>query len=75
METNKLLGICPKCKQDISTALLNHFRRDPVGTGFDFECPNCATGLDVEVEVQPLFWVSRPTLHAPDAAKVAAESA
>jgi len=60
--SKKLLGICPKCNQDISIALIKHFQRDPVRDGFDFECPNCAAGLDVEIEVQPLFWVSIPVL-------------
>jgi len=56
--TKQLMGKCPKCNQNIEDEISNYwYKRLPV-TNFDFECPYCATALEVEAVPTPVFMVS-----------------
>lgn len=70
--SKRLLEKCPHCNHDLGVALNRYLFQSLPGLNFEFECPNCKITVEVEVESQPIFWVSkvsRPTQDAPDGAK------
>lgn len=67
--SKRLLEKCPHCNHDLGVALNRYLFQSLPGSNFEFECPNCKITVEVEVESQPIFWVSkisRPTQDAAD---------
>lgn len=61
MKDKPLLEKCPSCRHDLSAALSRYFWGSLPGNAFEYTCPNCETVLNIHVEPQPLFYVTKAT--------------
>jgi hypothetical protein len=54
---------CPECKHDLGIALSRFFWNEIVGNcntnEFEYLCPNCDTIMQVDVDMEPIFTVSK----------------
>jgi hypothetical protein len=61
MANKKTLEECPNCGQNLSNALARYFWNQLPGNYFEYECLGCHAILEIEVEPQPIYWVTLKT--------------
>lgn len=49
---------CPYCNAEIEDAIHNYWIGD-YWTNADFECPKCDKEMVIDVEMEPVFYVSK----------------
>jgi predicted RNA-binding Zn-ribbon protein involved in translation (DUF1610 family) len=59
MSDKPLLEKCPNCGQGIGSALSRYFWSFLPGNEFEYTCPNCGAALNITVESNPLFYVTK----------------